>query len=338
VEKVIYLSYTQGTKINGALLAKSVSAVMVRGGQGIWEDPLFRYNYQICVDNHIPFGIWWFCQPNMMAAPQVEAFLKVWNSLPIKPVVIAYDVEEIDYLDSNGKMQKLFPPSRQYNHDNVLKWCKDIKKATGGKVGIYTRKNYFEEWTVETPDWYQFWMWIAAWYLYTGVVKPLLPWKWTEYKLHQYDGGSLGTLGVDPVNTCKEYFNGDHKQCLEFFGAKDTDPAPVDPPSATLTVPYTATVQPFYLTIFFAPDLMSEKVAWLEHGTSVIVTEEWDDWAKIDQGWTRLEYTLYDVVHQSLENKVSITTPPPPPVTLPVLSLESLDARVKILEQQFGIA
>lgn len=55
--KVIYLSFAQGTNINGPLLAKSVSAVMIRAGQGIWEDPLFRYNYQLCVDNRIPFGI-----------------------------------------------------------------------------------------------------------------------------------------------------------------------------------------------------------------------------------------------------------------------------------------
>jgi len=220
MEKVIYLSFAQGTNIDGPKLAQSVSAVMVRAGQGIWEDPLFRYNYQLCIDNKIPFGIWWFCQPNMPANYQVNAFMTVWNSLPVKPVVIAYDVEEIDYRDDNGIMQKLFPPTRQFNHDNVLAWCKQIKAATGAKVGIYTRKNYFESWTFETDEWYQFWMWIAAWYLYTGEVPPALPWNWHEYKLHQYQGGGQGTPGVDPAQTCKEYFNGTHAECLNFFGAK----------------------------------------------------------------------------------------------------------------------
>jgi len=236
MEKVIYLSFAQGTNIDGPKLAKSVSAVMVRAGQGTWEDPLFRQNYKICIDNKIPFGIWWFCQPNMVASYQVNAFMKVWNSLEVKPVVIAYDVEEIDYKDDDGIWKKLFPPSRQFNHDNVLKWCKDIKIATGTKVGIYTRKNYFESWTYETNEWYQFWMWIAAWYIYSGQVEPALPWNWTEYKIHQYEGGGQGTPGVDPAQTCKEYFNGTHTELLDFFGAKQE---PVMTAIYNTTVPQT---------------------------------------------------------------------------------------------------
>lgn len=199
---------------------------MIRGGQGIWIDETFKRNYDLCVTNNIPFGIWWFCQPNMLAAPQVKAFLDLWNGLEVKPAVIAYDVEDIDYyediLQSDGTVKrvwkKVFPPSRQYSHDNVLKWCKDVKAATNGKVGIYTRKFYFQDWTFETKEWYDFWLWIAAWYNYTGVIKPDLPWKWPDYKLHQYEGGGQGTPGVDPWQTCKEYFNGTHDELLEFFG------------------------------------------------------------------------------------------------------------------------
>lgn len=222
--KIIYLSFAQGQNINGSLLAKNVSAVMIRAGQGNWEDPLFRYNYKLCIDNKIPFGIWWFCQPDMKAEYQIDAFMKVWNSLEVKPSVIAYDVEEIDYLGSDGKMKKLFPPSRQFNHDNVLKWCKEIARLTGANVGIYTRKNYFEDWTFETNEWYDFWLWIAAWYVYSGVVEPALPWKWTTFAIHQYEGGGLGTPGVDPSQTCKERFNGTLEQCLKFFGSVISNP------------------------------------------------------------------------------------------------------------------
>jgi GH25 family lysozyme M1 (1,4-beta-N-acetylmuramidase) len=211
-------------KIDYALLAKSVSAVMIRGGQGIWVDDQFQKHYDGCVKNGIPFGIWWFCQPDMKAQYQIDAFMKLWNSLAVKPMVIAYDVEEIDYIDANGTYQKLFPPSRQFSHDNTLLFCKEVKRLTGGKVGIYTRKGYFEAWTFETDEWYQFWMWIAAWYNYTGTVPPVLPWKWPTYLLHQYEGGGLGTPGVDPINTCKEYFNGTLQECLDFFGGKEPTP------------------------------------------------------------------------------------------------------------------
>ena len=231
MEKVVYLSFAQGytdgkgkwfSNVNGPLLAKSVSAVMIRAGQGIWEDPLFRLHYQLCIDNKIPFGFWWFNQPNMIAQYQIDSFMKLWNSVPITPKVVAYDVEEIDYFDqSTGTWKKLFPPSKKFSHDNVMKWCKDIKQATGANVGLYSRKLYIQDWLYETSEWYDFWLWIAAWYKYTGAVAPALPWKWPGYKLHQYEGGDLGTPGVDPVKTCKEYFNGDHQNLLDFFGVND---------------------------------------------------------------------------------------------------------------------
>lgn len=233
MEKLIYLSLYQPTTLDWTLLKQNVSAVMIRAGQGIWEDPSFRAHYANAVKNKMPFGVWWFCQPDMAAAPQIAAFLKIYNSLAVKPIVIAYDVEEIDYRDDSGKMQKLFPPSKQFNHDNVMAWCKGVQSATGARVGIYTRKYYFEEWTNPTAEWYQFWMWIAAWYNYTGQVPPDLPWDWPNYKIHQYQGGGLGTPGVDPATTCKEYFNGTHAELLSFFGAHEEVippvPVPTDP-------------------------------------------------------------------------------------------------------------
>jgi len=226
--KIVYLSLYQayGHLINGPLLKENVSAVMIRGGQGIWKDPEFDYNYSIAVDNGIPFGIWWFNQPNMTAQPQTDAFLSLWNSLPKRPIVVAYDVEEIDYRDSNGNLQKLFPPSVDFSHKNTLEWCMNIADETKAAVGIYTRKNYFETWTKNVPEWQKFWLWIAAWYQYTGAVAPALPRPWTTYRIHQYEGGGLGTPGVDPLNTCKEYWNGSLESCLRFFGA--SAPPPTD--------------------------------------------------------------------------------------------------------------
>lgn len=224
--KIVYLSLYQGGNhnINGPLLKENVAAVMIRGGQGIWEDPAFRYNYSIAVDNDIPFGIWWFNQVNMKAQPQIDAFLKVWNSIPKRPIVVAYDVEEIAYRDANGKIAYLFPPSVDYSHINTLDWCMSIADETKAATGIYTRKNYFETWTKKIPEWQRFWLWIAAWYNYTGNVAPALPWDWKTYKIHQYEGGGLGTPGVDPNPTCKEYWNGSLESCLRFFGASYTPP------------------------------------------------------------------------------------------------------------------
>jgi GH25 family lysozyme M1 (1,4-beta-N-acetylmuramidase) len=226
MEKIIYLSLYQVVS-DWKLLKANISAVMLRAGQGIWEDPKFREHYAGTIANEIPFGIWWFLQPDMAAAPQIDAFLKIYNSLTIKPKVIALDVEEIDYRDDDGQMKKLFPPSRQFSHNNILAWCAEVQKATRAKVGIYTRKDYFEKWTFNTVEWLDFWLWIAAWYNYTGNVPPALPWLWGDYRIHQYEGGGGGTPGVHPVHTCKEYYTGTHEELLAFFEPAWTEPPPV---------------------------------------------------------------------------------------------------------------
>jgi GH25 family lysozyme M1 (1,4-beta-N-acetylmuramidase) len=214
------------------LLAKNVSAVMIRTGQSTFEDTEFRKHYAGARAAKIPIGLWHFLQPDTPAQGQVDSFLKIYNSLPHKPKVIALDVENIQYFDvSLGKNINVMPPSRDFAHRETLKWCKDVRAATGGKVGIYTRKNYFEQWMTSTPDWYQFWMWIAAWYQYTGQVPPALPWSWPEYKLHQYAGGGQGTPGVDPISTCKEYFNGTHAECMAFFEPEFAESPPVVVPT-----------------------------------------------------------------------------------------------------------
>lgn len=321
MNKLIYLSFAQGTyvngvltgKIDGPLLAKSVSSVMIRAGQGVWEDPLFRYHYKICVDNKIPFGIWWFNQPNMEASPQVNASMTVWNSLPLKPLVIAYDVEEIDYKDlADGVWKKLFPPSRRFSHDNVLKWCRDVKSYTKGNVGIYTRKFYFEQWTYETDEWYDYWMWIAAWYNWTGQVPPALPWKWPTFKIHQFEAGGLGTPGVDPAHTCKEYFNGDNPK--EFFETGGVSLPPTE------FNPYFVDVTSWYLTGTTGPGPNYPPIVWLKKGDRVEILEVANGWGRFKDGWINLDFTV-----------VADTTPPP---TMPTIQeqLDALARRVTRLE------
>lgn len=217
-EPIIYLSFAQWGKINYDKLSTIVSAVMIRAGQNTWEDPLFRQHYAGVLAAKIPFGIWWFLQPNYPSDPQVDAFLTIWRGLPIKPSVIALDVEEIDYQDSDGSYKKIFPPSRLYSHNSILNWTTRVRAATGGKIGVYTRKNYFEEWTYANPEWDNIWWWIAAWYIYTGKVPPLLPYDAETYKIHQYEGGGYNyTEAITQATTCKEYFNGTHAECLDFF-------------------------------------------------------------------------------------------------------------------------
>ena len=116
MENIVYLSFCQ-PNVDWPTLKKNVSAVMIRVGQGIWEDTHFREHYNNAVIHQVPFGLWHFHQPNMAAAPQVDFIKGILDSLKYKPVVFAIDEEEIDYYDANGVLQKLFPPSRQLKPD-----------------------------------------------------------------------------------------------------------------------------------------------------------------------------------------------------------------------------
>ena len=98
---IIDISYCQNL-INWAILKLLGIAVVIRMGQSTYEDSMFRTHYENAVKYGVPFGVYWFFQPNFSAALQVEAFLKIWNSLPVKPTRIFLDVENISYTDING--------------------------------------------------------------------------------------------------------------------------------------------------------------------------------------------------------------------------------------------
>ncbi len=325
MQKLVYLSFAQGVyengvkvgKVDGPLLAKSVSGVMIRAGQGIWEDPLFRYHYGICVDNKIPFGIWWFNQPNMTAEPQIEAVMKLWDSLTVKTKRVAFDAEEIDYKDEvDGQYKKLFPSTREFSHNNLLKLCTEVSRLTLAEIGIYTRKYYFQDWTYPVSEWKKFWLWIAAWYNYTGVVLPALPIPFEEYKIHQYEGGGYGTPGVFQ-KTCKEYLV-DSEDPVKFFG-NDFASTPVE------TGPQTVEVISSYLRLGSGPGVQYSALdIWLKKGDRVVILEQLNGWGRCADGWLSLKYTKF------------VDVAPPVEVLTLQDQIDSLEKRVEVLEGYHG--
>lgn len=233
LKKFVYLSWCQPNPIDWATLKASGVIVGIRTGQGIWEDELFKSHYANVIKYGIPFILWHFWQPDMTSAPQVTFLLGLVNKLPVKPKAIAWDFEPIEWwkkIDGvNVRQPDIVPISRDWSHKEILYALKETQKA-GYKAGIYTRKNIFESWTYETSEWYQFWLWVAAWYIYTGTVKPALPWKWQYYLIHQYAGGTPNALpGIGSNSVCLEYWNTDAPVSIdEYFISSDNSEIPVE--------------------------------------------------------------------------------------------------------------
>ena len=137
------ISYAQPF-IDWNVLKNNSNGVIIRSGQGIYEDTIFREHYKNSLSVNLMRGIFHFHQPNQMGTPQVEFFLTIWKSLTVKPKRCFLDVEDISYYEYNedgsvkGKIQ-ILPPSKEYHTLALMQWCDKYRQVTGNELGIYTR-------------------------------------------------------------------------------------------------------------------------------------------------------------------------------------------------------
>jgi lysozyme len=227
--RILDISYAQSQGIDWPKLKTQDIAVIARGGQGIWKDNLFPQHYAGAQAAGVPIGIYWFYQPNMSPDYQVKTFLEVYNSLPVKPKVIALDVENIAYTETDGTKINILPPSIDAHQTWLLSWLSQTETATGSTPGIYSRKNYWDAWTRRSSAWSKYWLWVASWTQYSGAV-PLLPADWQSWKVWQFEGGTGRCDGVvGPVDL--NNFNGTTAEMYKFFGAEYTTTQPPVIPS-----------------------------------------------------------------------------------------------------------
>jgi GH25 family lysozyme M1 (1,4-beta-N-acetylmuramidase) len=248
--KIIDISYCQSIdSIDWAKLKQLGVGVIMRMGQNTWEDQLFRGHYANAIKYGVSFGVYWFYQPDCPPGPQVAAFLKVYNSLSVKPKVISLDVENISYwtplLDADGHdvigpdgkevdvLINVLPPSAAIHSGWLYTWLTEIEKATGVVPGVYTRQDYWNAWTVASYAWDHFFLWIASWTNYSADIR--MPRDWKVYTVWQYVGGTNRQDGViGPVDG--NYFNGDQAAMDKFFGNETYTtyiPVVVTPPVQT---------------------------------------------------------------------------------------------------------
>lgn len=221
--KVIDVSWCQAGNMNWARLRELGIGVIMRCGQDNFEDSSFRVFWNAAWVAKVPAGVYFFYQPDIGAARQIVNFLKIYDSLTVKPKAIFLDVEDI-YV--GGGKPNIVPPSIAFNTVGIRSWLDAVEKATGIVPGIYTRANYWNAWVTRSADWEHYPLWIATWTQYSANV--VMPLDWDKWLFWQYEGGTGRQDGVTgPVDL--DFYNGTQAEMEAYFGAAPTPPPPPIP-------------------------------------------------------------------------------------------------------------
>ena len=271
---------------NSAGLKTRGVGLMIRAGQNVYVDPRFWEHYNQALNDGVPFGIWWFWQPDAPFQPQLDAFLLLYRSLPWKPPIVALDVEDIALSDGTH----IFPASPADHTANLLGWLRGVEAATGNIPGIYTRQNYWDAWTIAGSGFDHFWLWVATWTKYSTNI--IFPRDWAKTKswlLWQYEGGDGRDADIPgPVDL--DAYNGDPAKMAAWFAGEGSPPSPN--PTPTPFEPYKVQVTSSFLTVCATPDPKAAGIAWLKQGDIVEIVEvSSNNWGRFDEGWISLYWT-----------------------------------------------
>lgn len=248
--KICDISFCQTPPIDWQKLKALGVGIIARGGQSDFTDNLFLQHYKGAQSAGVPFGMYWFYQPNLSHVAQLAALLKVYDALAVKPKVICIDVENIAYVDAYGTKINILPPSVDVHSVWMMKMLSGIEQSTGVIPGVYTRADYWNTWVKRSgasvnvggtnyvmPDWSHYWLWIASWLNYSTDIR--IPSDWKTWKVWQYEGGSGRQDGITGP-TDLDYYNGSQAEMEAFFGTivpvPPVVPPVVPPPAQELTL------------------------------------------------------------------------------------------------------
>lgn len=202
--------------------------VIIRAGQNLWTDPVFKKNWKAAKESELPRGSYWFydsrADPNRQAALWANQLGDDAGELPLFA-----DFEEA----YNGPYK---------GWQNWQRFLEELKARVGGKeIGIYTAFYY---WRDNAPNpktdansleyFHQYPLWIANY----GVARPSVPRPWgeDEWLFWQYtETGDGKNYGAESNAIDLNYFNGDAQTFASRFQVPTPEgPAPPLPGTGTM--------------------------------------------------------------------------------------------------------
>jgi hypothetical protein len=186
--------------------------VIVKAGQGTWEDPDFDTNWKNA-KGVLPRASYWYLDNRYPPKEQARKYFEI----------IQHDLEGMCWIDIEDTQAGLYEGWR-----NWYDFCEELKAVYPGvRIGIYTGFYVWWEYiTFATPlqrqYFAQFPLWLASYGAdpfhpnYSGILVPL---PWLDYLILQSGTPAIGPLvGVESMEVDYNQFSGDEAKFRQYFG------------------------------------------------------------------------------------------------------------------------
>jgi lysozyme len=195
---------------NFAGLSPEVKFMIIKATQGAgFKDPKFQQYWQFCKDHDLIHGAYHFLTVNASAQSQVSNYMSRgidWSLPGVLPPIL--DVE--DQVSPTGDpaetatLNKQILDNKQAWTDKVEIWLETIKIKTGRTPIIYSYKNFFKEYMLNTTKFSGCPLWISAF----QDTAPGLPTGWSDFTFWQFSerGNVVGPKTGGDIDW--NYFNG----------------------------------------------------------------------------------------------------------------------------------
>jgi lysozyme len=209
--------------------ANGASAVIIRAGQGKYEDTDFRANWQAAKEAGMRRGSYWFLDAREGGNGQANLYKSLLAGDPgeIVPCVDYEHQITVAQKDKKGKTRSVTIYNTISQLDGFI-----ATFAWPVPIMIYTGFYYWRDHGSTNGRFANHPLWIAAY----KTDAPRIPAPWTDYKLWQFSESGPGkAFGVESNAVDMNYYNG---TAAEFDDWATTPPnAPQTPPEAPSPLP-----------------------------------------------------------------------------------------------------
>lgn len=197
---------TTAQGINFVKMAALTRGVIIRAGQGNYEDRVFKTSWANAKKAGLIRGAYWFYDSRVNPKRQAEKWVEIMEN-------------------DTGEMEMWGDFEDQYGGQyggwrNWFDFMERVKTLLPDKkLGVYTGYYYFQEHAAGVRYFGQYPLWIA-WY---NPTEPLVPPVWEDWTYWQFTSNGDGALfGVESKDIDLNYFNGSETDFLARYNAPST--------------------------------------------------------------------------------------------------------------------
>lgn len=189
--------------IQFAMMKDKAEFIILRAGQGDWEDSEYKNSYAGAGAVGLPRGAYWYYDNRYHPQRQAELFAKTVQDAGKLELEMWVDIEQREYTTSPYAGWK-----------NWYDFIERLKQLTTARIGIYTGAYYWKEFTQAAPPvnlryFGQYPLWIAQYPNNPNGFIPTVPAPWIEWTYWQYtDQGNGRAYGVQSAEIDLNFYNG----------------------------------------------------------------------------------------------------------------------------------